>query len=297
MLPCGRRHDGKTQASDVPTDVPHDQLKELMIRCYSIEVVVDSDKANSIELTTRNHSHNDDESVVWLSERRRRITSSNVRSIAKRRSTTPVARMVNQLLYSTFRGNSATRWGLEQEQHSVSVYASWLHDRGSPNAIINIKCGLVVCTAHPWLAATPDGWVTDPEASPSQGLVEFKNPYSYRDLAVSDAIAAKKCDCLAINNGRIELKHTHGYYYQVQMAMFCTKKAWCDFLLHTTIDYHCERVQFDKSFCDMVLPALRRFYILAILPELALKAKPIREPKDWLTEEDSFLQEMEEHIA
>ena len=83
------------------------------------------------------------------------------------------ARMVNQLLYSTFRGNSATRWGLEQKQHSVSVYTSWLRDRGSPNAIINIKCGLVVCTVHPWLAATPDGWVTDPEALPSRGLVEY----------------------------------------------------------------------------------------------------------------------------
>ena len=120
--------------------------------------------------------------------------------------------MVNQLLYSTFQGNSPTRWGLEQEQHSVSVYTSWLCNRGSPNAIINIKCGLVACTAHPWLAATPAGWVTDSETSPSQGLMEFKNPYSYKDLAVSDAIAAKKCNCLAINNGRIELKYTHGKY-------------------------------------------------------------------------------------
>ena len=31
---CGCRHDGGTQALGVPTDVPGDQLKELMIRCY-----------------------------------------------------------------------------------------------------------------------------------------------------------------------------------------------------------------------------------------------------------------------
>ena len=49
-----------------------------MIRYYNAEVVVDSDKANLIELTTKNHSHDDDESVVWFTERRRRITSSNV---------------------------------------------------------------------------------------------------------------------------------------------------------------------------------------------------------------------------
>ena len=268
-----------------------------MIRCYNTEVAVDRDKASSIELTTRNHTHDDDQTVVWFSERRKRITSSNVRSIAKRKSTTPVARLVNQLLYSTFRGNCATRWGLEQEQHSVAVYTSWLRERGSPNPIIDIKCGLVVNTAYPWLAATPDGWVSDSAASPSQGIVEFKNPYSYRDLAVSDAITAKKCDCLSINNGQITLKRTHSFYYQVQMAMFCTKTKWCDFFLRTTVDYYCERVKFEESFCGSILPTLRRFYVLAILPELALKSKPIREPKDWVTEEESFLQEMAEVVT
>ena len=86
--------------------------------------MVDSDKATSIELTTRNHSYNDDDdTVVWSSERRKRITSSNARSIAKRRSTTPVGRIVYQLLYPTFRGNSATRWGPEQEKYSIHKLA------------------------------------------------------------------------------------------------------------------------------------------------------------------------------
>ena len=74
-----------------------------MIRCYNTEVVVDSDKASLIEITTRNHTHDDDQSVVWFSERRKAIASSNVQSIAKQKSTAPVACLVNQLLYSTFR--------------------------------------------------------------------------------------------------------------------------------------------------------------------------------------------------
>ena len=220
-----------------------------------------------------------------------------MRTIIKHRSTTPVARTVNQLLYSTFHRNTATRWGLDQEQHTVGVYTSWLHNRGSPNPTVNIKCGLVVCTPHPWLAATPDGWVTDPEASPSSGLVEFKNPYSYRDLSVGDAVAANKCDSLTINNGCIQLKRTHSYYYQVQMAMFYTKREWCDFILRTTIDYHCEWVQFDEYFCTRLLPSLRQFYVTAILPELTLKAKPIREPKEWIADLQSFLQEMQRVVA
>ena len=137
-------------------------------------------------------------------------------------------------------------------------------------------------TAYRCLAATPDGWVSDSAASPSQGIVEFKNPCSYRDLAVSDAITAKKCDCLSINNGHITLKRTHSFYYLVQKAMFCMKTKWCDFFLCTTVDYYCERVQFKESSCCSILPTLRCFYVLAILPELTLKAKSIWEPKDWV---------------
>ena len=58
-----------------------------------------------------------------------------------------------------------------------------------------------------------------------------------------------------------------------------------------------EQVQFDKFFCDMVLPTSLRFCILVILPELTLKAKPIQEPKDWLTEKGNFLLEKEELVA
>ena len=291
------RHDGDIEPLDVPTAVPADYLKDLMKRCYQSEIMVDGNKAQSIQAATRDHSYDDNVSVVWQTERRRRITSTNARSIAKRRSTTPVNRLVHQLLYSTFRGTSATRWGLQQEEHSVGAYMSWLNDRGSPRPTVDINCGLSVCTAHPWLAATPDGWVTDPEVSPSNGLVEFKNPYSYRDLAVSDAITANKCDCLKIANGRIQLKRTHSYYYQVQVAMLCTNTQWCDFLLRTTVDFHCERVEYDEAFCIDMIPTLRRFYIIAILPELSLKGKSIREPKDWIDDEHSFVLEMEQLVS
>jgi len=45
---------------DVAFNMPADQLKEYMIVCFKTEVMVDSDKAKTIELT-RNHSYNDDD--------------------------------------------------------------------------------------------------------------------------------------------------------------------------------------------------------------------------------------------
>jgi len=41
---------------------------------------------------------------------------------------------------------------------------------------------------------------------------------------------------------------------------------------------------------------LRHFYIVAILPELTLKGKPIREPKEWIKDEDAFVKEMKQIV-
>ena len=156
---CTSRLDGDREPIDVSTDVPADYLKEVMKRCYQLEVMVDGNEAQSIQAATRDHSYDDNVSVVWQTERKRIITSSNADSISKRRSTTPVNPLVHLLLYSTFWGNLATRWVLQQKEHSVGAYMLWLHDRGSPWPTVDINCGLSVCSVHPWLVATPDGWV------------------------------------------------------------------------------------------------------------------------------------------
>ena len=80
---------------------------------------------------------------------------------------------------------------------------------------------LAISNDHPWLAATPDGWVEDPQATPFRGLVEFKNPHSCRSLTIDEAIATKKCTCLVVTNGRRSLKTTHNFYYQIQFAIMC----------------------------------------------------------------------------
>ena len=284
------RYDGGPNAIDVPMSVPPTELKDLMIAYYNTHIVVNSNKAKVIELETAQQSHDEVASHQWKARRRERITSSNAGTIAKRRATTPVKKLVHQLLYTSFHGNTATKWGLSQEEASYYDYLKWLHsEKKSPQATVTINCGLVISAIYPWLAATPDGWVEDPQATPSQGLVEFKNPHSCRNLMIDEAITAKKCTCLVINNGTRSLKKTHDYYYQVQIAMFCTNTKWCDFFLRTTKDNHCERIILDEQMCYSILPKLREFYFCAILPELTLPHNPIREPGEWLEDKEAWL--------
>ena len=261
-----------------------------MLQFYNTQIAVNEEKATLVQLNTMHHGEDDNKYVAWLTERRKRITSSNVKDVYKRRPTTPVTPLVHKFLYSTFRGNATTRWGLDNEESSVPIYLAWLREvRQSVDATINNKCGLVISHTHPWLAATPDGWVYDPTATPSHGLVEFKNPHAYRNSSLNDAITTKKCECLTTETGCKQLNCTHTYYYQVQMAMFCTKREWCDFFIRTTVDYHCERIKFDHV---SLLPKLRRFFFLAVLPELTLKHKPIRKPKDWISDADAWVEKV-----
>ena len=92
---------------------------------------------------------------------------------------------IRNLLYSKFRGNRATECGLLQEDVSRSKYLE-VKKIGSPDFLVT-KSGLVISHKHPWLAASPDGFVYDPDSDPSQGLVEFKNPYAARDKTVEEA--------------------------------------------------------------------------------------------------------------
>uniref|UniRef100_A0A1X7U2J2 YqaJ viral recombinase domain-containing protein n=1 Tax=Amphimedon queenslandica TaxID=400682 RepID=A0A1X7U2J2_AMPQE len=229
----------------------------------------------------------DTTSNIWKAERRKRITSSLIGQIAKRRSKTKVEKVVKFKLYSTFRGNSATRWRNEQEKHARQKYIQKLKAK-SPLATCN-DSGLVIHKKHHWLAASPDGLVNDPSATPSSGLVEIKNPFKYKDSTILEAAEASDFCLKKDKNETIQLKKTHNYYYQVQGAMFCTDTFWCDFVVSTEKDLFVQRISFDRQFWETTITKLRTFYFTALLPQLAAPLNGmIREPEQWQSDPKSW---------
>ena len=109
------------------------------------------------------------------------------------------------------------------------------------------------------------------------GLAEYKCPYSARDSTVEEA-CTKKDFMTHMKEGRVELKCTHKYYYQVQGQMAICRRTLCDFVIWTPYSVTSERINFDENFWNDI-----QFYDAAVLPELASprhpQGQPIREPR------------------
>jgi len=67
---------------------------------------------------------------------------------------------------------------MEAAQDAIDSYVDYQVKRGV--AIKVQKCGLVIDASLPWLAASPDGIVSDPTLKDdmSQGCLEVKCPFS-----------------------------------------------------------------------------------------------------------------------
>ena len=276
------RYDDGPNAVDISPDIPTSDLYDLMVSYYSAHVKVTEAAVTKITVNTTGQG-GDNSNVLWHEERRKRLTASNVGKIAKRRATTKVGPTVQQLLNAKFQGNSATNWGNFREEDSNKEYLK-IKKESSPN-ISTSTCGLVVSISNPWLGASPDRLVHDPASDPPNGLVEFKNPYTARNMTLDEAVSKLKNFCLCYSSTQeLQLKENHDYYYQMQCAMYCTNREWCDFVVMTKT-IHIQRVKFNKEFWSTILPKLKMFYFTAVLPQLASPRATVREPSEWLQQQ------------
>ena len=232
------RHTGEIEPDEVTEDVSPETLEGLKQSFYENKVKVTKEEAKDIAQDTVNQGQSD----LWRKERKKRLTASMVGSIAKMRDTTKKSNKVKQLLYTTFNGNKATRYGIEMEEVTRNDYVSHQHTNGHPG-LKTESVGLVVSTEKPWIAASPDDRVYDPTAVPPFGLAEYKNPYSQKTKTLKEACQSKTFFLQMENkNGKtiFSLKRRHDYYYQIQCQLFCDSKEWCDFVVRTQKELHIE---------------------------------------------------------
>ena len=172
------RHDGGIGPKDIIDDISADQLKDMTQPYYRGNVVVSADEARAIEINTIAQSSCD----LWREERRKRLTASNCGRICKTTQKT-IPNKVKDMLYSTFKGNKATEWGKMQESTTRQAYVSYQNQHGH-KGLTTSPTGLVIHPDHPWLACSPDDRVFDSSETAPNSLVEYKNPYSVRNMTL-----------------------------------------------------------------------------------------------------------------
>ena len=173
----------------------------------------------------------------------------------------------------------AIRFGKESEDVASQLYMQYQNSHGSPGTKA-FHCGLVINPDFPWLGASPDRVVYDPNARPSIGGLEVKCIESAQGMTPLEAFKSKqtpkegkkKSFCLKMKDGHLQLNENHNYFYQVQGQKGVSGIEWFDFALLTDPCFglnglFVQRINFKRNKWESEwLQKLSEFYFNHLLP-------------------------------
>lgn len=172
-----------------------------------------------------------------------RITASNFGTIAKATIRRDLKSLALGMLTPKDLRCPAILHGRKYERRAVKKYEEMMNVNTS-------ECGLFVSHLFPMIGASPDRVVDE------NTILEIKCPFSSRNQKISP----KTVPYLVENNGKLELKQNHDYYYQVQGQLFCSERNLCDFVVYTFEDIAVISIPRDEAFIDLMLGKLTAFF-------------------------------------
>ena len=247
--------------------------KHLIRSLYEEHVCISPSEAANVEFMTRNQSQCD----LWHNERKLRITSSILKTVCHRKPVTNVKPFIINKLAPKPINSPAIKHGQQNEDVAIRSYIEYQKSMGY--CISVHKCGLCINPAIPWLAASPDAIVKfdqievflseqDGEVQ-NEGCLEVKCPYLCLRKSAADASLDSPSFCLRTSGGKLHLKETHQYFYQVQAQLYVTRLPWCDFVVWSPNDkIHVERIYYNKDFIMQAISKARIFYFDVFLPSI-----------------------------
>ena len=239
---------------------------ELLNHCANIaeRITVTEEQAIEVERTTQSQA----KSRNWHRFRTGRVTASRLKAVCKTSIESPSENLLKSICYSNQAkfSNNATRWGCSHEKEAFKKYSKEMalcHQNFTA-----VQSGLVINPEYPFMGASPDG-ITQCSCCGS-GCLEVKCPYCKRyDASLSESI--DKHSCLEMVDGKLQLRKSHQYYYQVQCQLFLSRKDFCDFVVWTPKDFHCERIETDHKLWQEASSQAFEFFKKVVLLELVAK--------------------------
>ena len=180
---------------------------------------------------------------VWKRQHSLRITASNFGAICTATERKDLHKLASHLVSPKPFWSPATQHGIKYEAVAVKAFEQELK-------VDTAECGLFVCEAKPWLAASPDRIVSDTT------ILEVKCPFSSRDKLIT----CETVPYLQSVDGSLQLKPDHPYYYQVQGQLLCTARHSCYFCVYTLKDMQVIQIQRDDHFIEQMIDKLDTFF-------------------------------------
>lgn len=274
---------GDSKGNDVEGDstvngsIAQSNVEQDMLRCAdnlesqsaSIEeavfayVSVNQLEAERIQVETKEQS----KSSAWFKERQSRITASYFGRVCKMRQTTSGNKLATTITSQCKKQYAplACTWGKDNEPLAIEAY---IQHMATLDKVITVnQTGLIINPSFPFLGASPDGLLTDPSnTTDTNGILEIKCPYKYRNVEPCEAAVNKDFCCELVGDDTLKLKRNHNYYYQIQGQMAISSRKWCDFVIYTNKNISVERISFDESHWMTMLPKQKAFYIKELVP-------------------------------
>ena len=238
---------------------------EVKISEFKVKLTITEEEARKIEAETKSQR----KSPKWFKARQFRITASLFGIVKRLKIESSPKNLVLQILGAKLlRPTTAMQWGIEHEEEAQQEYVKYQHSHGHRGLFV-CTSGVHISIAQPFLGASPDGCVYDPQSDEPYGFLEIKCPHSQRDKNPIEACRITTFCCNIQGNEAPTLKVNHPYYAQIQGQMAIGGRKWCDFVVYTPQGISVERIPFDLSYWQTtLLPKLEEFWHKCVAPEI-----------------------------
>lgn len=197
---------------------------------------------------------------LWLKERKIRITGTTAYSFFtySNNKSPDWESKVKQCLMSNFSGNSATKFGKENEPKARICFEKKYY-------VEVLKLGFITNVKCPWLGFSPDGFFL---LNNQYFLLEIKCPVKGRTCHGADLIAQLKY--IEVKNEKLFLKKKHKFYAQIQLGLLLSNINMGLLVIYAEMNDSIVviNVEFDTNYCKQLFDCLTNIYFEKILPNL-----------------------------
>ena len=184
-------------------DISQDSFK-VMVDKYVANISLSDYDIKHIEYPTRGQQS----SHLWKEYRQEKLAASNFYIAAVNK--VEASKRIKSLFYSSVK-TSSMNYSIANENVALTEYVTLLTSQSV--AINVVRLGLILSKSHAFLGASLDYIVTNLDNLETWG-VKIKCPSSKLVQSINDVLKDKKFH-LEKANGKIQLKRSHKYFYQI----------------------------------------------------------------------------------